>query len=181
MNALLIINLQNDFMPWGTVPVEGSDQLAEKVNQIMDQYDEVIAIQSWYPADHIRFAANHIWRKPGQTIDVDGSPVLLWNMHCVQDSFGAELVSDLDFEKINKVIKKGTNKRNANYSAFENADKELVNYLKEKNISKVFLTGLISGFDIKHTALDAEKLGFQVSVLSDLCKGIETGQGEKLT
>ena len=109
MKALILKNLQNDFLPTGAVPLEDTEALILEANKEMKNYEIVIAIQKWYPANHKSFAANHLWRKPGQTITVeDGEEkeeVLLQIIHCVADSFGAAFAKDLNLEKVNYIIK----------------------------------------------------------------------------
>ena len=106
MKALILVDLQNDFMPWGSVGIEKSDEIIPLANQLMEQFDLIVASQDWHPAIHKSFAANHPWRMPGQIVDLNGIPQLLWTMHCVQESFGAEMVAELNLSKISKIIKK---------------------------------------------------------------------------
>jgi len=105
MTALILKNLQNDFMSLGAVPIAGAEDFIAKANEEMKKHDVVIALQKWYPADHKSFAANHLWRKPGQEITIEEETVKLDIIHCVADSFGAAFVKDLDLEKINYIIK----------------------------------------------------------------------------
>ena len=112
MRALLLIDLQNDFCPLGALPVSEGDQVIPIANQLMDHFDLVVATQDWHPGNHGSFAANHPWRKPGQVIELNGLSQILWPIHCVQNSFGAEFVSTLHTEKINEVFVKGTDPEN---------------------------------------------------------------------
>ena len=105
MKALILKDLQNDFLASGAVPIEGTEELIKTANEVMDKFDVVIAIQKWFPADHHSFAANHPWRKPGQEIEIEGKMVTLDIIHCVADSFGAAFSSALEVEKIDYVIK----------------------------------------------------------------------------
>lgn len=105
MKAIILNNLQNDFTAIGAQPMSDTEDLLEKVNATMDNYDVVIAIQKWYPATHPMFAANHPWRKPEQEIEVDGEKMVLKIIHCVAESFGAAFPSSLDQSKINFIIR----------------------------------------------------------------------------
>ena len=174
MKALILIDIQNDFMPWGSVGIEKSDEIIPMANLLIEQFDLVVASQDWHPANHQSFAANHPWRKPGQIIEINGKPQLLWTMHCVQDTLGAELVDALEKEKISKIIQKGSSSEVDSYSAFfENYHKkssDLEAYLKGKQVEEVFIMGLAAEFGVKYTATDAVEFGFKTSVISDACR-----------
>ncbi len=105
MKLLILKNLQNDFMPLGAIPLKDAETMLQKANEEMETYDIVVAIQKWFPADHKSFAANHLWRKPGQTITIDGEEITLAIIHCVAESFGAAFPAELNQEKIFKVLK----------------------------------------------------------------------------
>ncbi len=105
MKALILKNIQNDFLSTGAFPLTGTDTIAEEINKVIRKYDIIIALQKWYPADYKSFAANHPWRKPGQVITVDDKEVTLHIMHCVENSFGAALIGGLDQESIHYIIK----------------------------------------------------------------------------
>ncbi len=174
LKALILVDLQNDFMPWGSVPIEGSDEVIPLANRLMDQFELIVASQDWHPANHKCFAANHPWRMPGQVIEINGNAQLLWTMHCVQESFGAELGIELDIDKISKIFKKGTNIEMDSYSAFfENDPKKsngLDEYLKQEKVDEIFIIGLMTDFGVKQTAEDAVKLGFKTNVIIDGCR-----------
>ena len=174
MKALLLIDLCNDYCPGGMVEVPGGDQVMPVANQLMDVFDLVISVRDWHPADHISFAANHLWRKPGQVIDANGTEQLLWPMHCVQNSFGAELAIRLLEEKVHRHFFKGTDPQVDSYSAFfDNARQNhtgLATLLHEKGVSEVFIMGLPTDFGVRHTALDALALGFKTWIIEDGCR-----------
>lgn len=173
--ALLISCLQNDFLDWGSLGIEGSNGLVAFANQKMTEFETVIAVQDWHPATHQSFAANHPWRKPGQVITINGVAQKLWTMHCIQDTFGAELAVDLEDGNISAIIQKGVLSNIDCMSPFfdENRVKasNLDDILKEKRITELFLMGLMTELDIRQTALDALQLGYQVNVFSEGCCG----------
>ena len=155
----------------------------------MAEFDNIIAIQDWHPATHQSFAANHPWRKPGQTMNINGVDQQLWTMHCIQDTFGAELAVDLEDGNFAAIFQKGILSDIDSLSAFfdENGAKatDLDDFLKEKGITDLYIMGMMTEFDIRKTALDGLKLGYQVTVFAEGCCGfskeeavIETAFGE---
>jgi nicotinamidase/pyrazinamidase len=174
--------LQNDFLDWGSLGIEGSNGLVEFANQKMTEFDTVIAIQDWHPPTHQSFAANHPWRKPGQTMTINGVDQKLWTMHCIQDTFGAELAVDLEDGHIAAVFQKGILSDIDSLSAFfdENGVKAtaLDDFLKEKGITELFLMGMMTEFDIRQTALDGLKLGYKMTVYSEGCCGFMKEEAE---
>jgi nicotinamidase/pyrazinamidase len=183
LKALILIDLQNDFMPWGSVGIEKSNEIIPLANQIMEHFNLVVASQDWHPADHKSFAANHPWRMPGQVIDLHGIPQLLWTMHCVQHSFGAELVNGLNANRISKIFQKGVNSGVDSYSIFfENDHKNssgLEDYLKSHKVKEIFIMGLTTDFGVKYSALDAVQLGFKTNVIIDGCQWFDLENVEK--
>ncbi|MGH1436487.1 MAG: bifunctional nicotinamidase/pyrazinamidase, partial [Lewinella sp.] len=163
-SALLLIDLQNDFCPLGALPVEEGDLVIPIANALIPHFDTIVATQDWHPANHGSFAANHPWRKPGQVIDLHGLPQVLWPIHCVQESFGAEFVQELHQEKITKVFTKGTDPTIDSYSGFFDNDHRkatgMGDWLKEQGIDTVYVMGLATDYCVKFTALDALELGF---------------------
>lgn len=174
--ALILVDIQNDFCPLGALPVAEGDQVVAVANQLMDQFELVVATQDWHPANHGSFAANHPWRKPGQVIELNGLPQMLWTIHCVQGSFGAELVADLNTEKIDKIFHKGTDPGIDSYSGFfDNGHKKatgLGDYLKEKDVEELYIMGLATDYCVKFTVLDALQLGFKTNLVIDGCRGV---------
>ncbi|MFT4761161.1 MAG: nicotinamidase/pyrazinamidase [Paraglaciecola sp.] len=179
--ALIISCLQNDFLDWGSLGIEGSNGLVEFANQKMEEFDTIIAIQDWHPATHQSFAANHPWRKPGQTMNINGIDQKLWTMHCIQDTFGAELAVDLEDGSFAAIFQKGALSEVDSLSAFfdEKGVKstDLDDFLKEKGITELFIMGMITEFDIRKTALDALELGYQVNVFAEGCCGFSKDSG----
>ncbi len=182
MKALILVDLQNDFCPGGALAVPEGDLVIPLANQLMDAFDLVIATQDWHPANHGSFAAMHLWRKPGQVIDLNGLPQVLWPIHCVQESFGAEFVKHLEIEKIDKIFPKGTDQGIDSYSGFfDNGHKKstgLGDFLKEKEVTKVYILGLATDYCVKFTALDALGLGFETSLFVEACRGVNLNDGD---
>ncbi|HWB12903.1 MAG TPA: bifunctional nicotinamidase/pyrazinamidase [Pirellulales bacterium] len=180
--ALVLVDLQNDFLPGGALGVPGADHVIPLANRLQANFDLVVATQDWHPPDHVSFAANHPGKHVGDVIDVDGRPQQLWPVHCVQHSHGAALATGLDTGRIAHRIYKGTNPRIDSYSGFfDNARQHstgLNEYLRSKGVTKVYLAGLATDYCVKFTALDARQLGFDVVVLRDACRGIDAVAGD---
>ncbi|MEQ9102566.1 MAG: bifunctional nicotinamidase/pyrazinamidase [Imperialibacter sp.] len=164
--ALIVVDIQNDFLPGGALAVNQGDEIVPFVNELMDSFDLVVATQDWHPADHGSFAANHKGKKPGEVIDLNGLPQIMWPVHCVQGSKGAEFASDLDTSKFKKVFRKGTDATIDSYSGlFDNGKRKstgLGEYLKAEGVEKVTVVGLAADYCVKFTALDAKEFGFEV-------------------
>jgi nicotinamidase/pyrazinamidase len=176
MNALVIVDLQNDFLPGGALPVPRGDEVIPLANKLQNQFELVVATQDWHPPDHGSFAANHPGKKPGDRIMLDGIDQILWPVHCVQDTHGAEFASSFDMKRIAWVFQKGTDPRIDSYSTFfDNAHRRstgLGDYLKERSITDVYLLGLALDYCVKYSVLDARQLGFKAHVIVDACRGI---------
>lgn len=174
--ALIIIDMQNDFMPGGVLAVPNGNEIIDLINQLQLKFDLVIATQDWHPAIHKSFATNHANQKPFNIIDLNGLSQTLWPAHCVQNTSGAELVNNLNKTKIQKIIHKGTNPNIDSYSAFfDNAHlqkTDLDDYLKLHKINTVYIAGVATDYCAKFSALDAIKLGYKAYLLEDACKGI---------
>jgi len=181
--ALLLVDIQVDFLPFGSLSVPNGDEVIPIANQLMDEYDIIIATQDWHPGNHESFAANHLWRKPGQVIDLHGLEQILWPMHCVQDSFGAEFPAKLNTSKIQKVIQKGQNPKIDSYSGFfDNGRRnktELDEYLKKIGVKSLVIMGLATDYCVKYTVLDALELGYDVKVIKDGCRSINLEAGDE--
>lgn len=175
-HALLLIDLQYDFMPTGFLPVAEGDQVVPIANRLMPLFQTVVATQDWHPANHGSFAANHPWRKPGQVIDLDGLPQVLWPMHCVQNTFGAELVDELDKRQITKVFQKGTDPKIDSYSGFyDNGHRKstgMGEWLQERGITHLFVMGLATDYCVKFSVLDALAAGFVTYFIEDGSRGV---------
>lgn len=176
MKALILIDLQNDFMPGGALAVpEGLDAI-KAANYAQNFFDVVIATKDWHPADHLSFAINHENKTPFEVIDLYGLSQTLWPAHCVQYTLGAEFVSSLNQSHIHYVVTKGETKTLDSYSAFfDNAHRNqtgLCAYLQKRGIDEVYLLGVATEYCVKFSALDAVKLGLQTHVIIDGCRGI---------
>ncbi len=182
MKALLLIDLQIDFCPGGALEVQEGDQVIPIANALMEKFDLVVATQDWHPANHGSFAANHPWRKPGQVIDLHGLQQVLWPIHCVQGSFGANFHPTLNQAGITKVFVKGTDPTIDSYSGFfDNGHRKatgLGDYLKEQGVTAVFVMGLATDYCVKFTALDALELGFATSLIEDASRGVNLKDGD---
>jgi nicotinamidase/pyrazinamidase len=182
MKALILVDIQNDFCPGGHLEVPEGNQVVPVANALMDRFDLVVATQDWHPADHGSFAANHPWRKPGQVIDLNGLPQVLWPIHCVQESFGAEFVQSLHTDKIDQIFVKGTDPGIDSYSGFyDNGHRKATgmgDFLKEKGVDTVYVMGLATDYCVKFTALDAVALGFKTYLVADGCRGVNLNAGD---
>lgn len=182
MKALILVDIQNDFLPGGALGVREGDQVAEFANRIMGKYDLVVATQDFHPADHLSFASQHPGKQPGDMIELGGQPQMLWPDHCVQDTIGAELDPNLDTSRVAHVFPKGTDREIDNYSGFFDNDGQhatgLEAYLKEKGITEVAIVGLATDYCVQATALDAAKLGFKTTVLLEGCRGVDLNPGD---
>ncbi|MEM7370361.1 MAG: bifunctional nicotinamidase/pyrazinamidase [Bacteroidota bacterium] len=182
MNCLILVDIQNDFVPGGSLAVKEGDQIIPLVNRLMESFDLILATQDWHPADHKSFAANHPEGQIGQQIELDGLPQVLWPVHCVQESFGAELVAGLHTSHIQHIFHKGTDMDIDSYSGFfDNGQRKstgLGNFLKEKQVEQVYIVGLATDYCVKATALDAQNLGFRTYVIEDACRGVNLQEGD---
>ncbi|MEQ8713555.1 MAG: bifunctional nicotinamidase/pyrazinamidase [Cyclobacteriaceae bacterium] len=182
MKALIIVDVQNDFLPGGALAVPRGDEIIPYINQIQSQYDLVVATQDWHPAYHGSFAANHAGTKPGEVISLNGLDQILWPTHCVQGSFGAELAGDLDTKWIEKIFRKGEDSNIDSYSGlFDNGKKRstgLGEYLKGKGVTEVEIVGLAADYCVKFTAIDAEEFGFQTTVLKEGTRAVNLSPGD---
>ena len=182
MKALLIVDMQNDFMPKGPLGVPGAHEIVPLINQLMKRFPLVVAVQDWHPKDHTSFVINHPGAKEGEEIEMSGIQQVLWPAHCVQNSPGAEIVSDLDVSKIDQVIHKGTDMWIDSYSSFfDNAHRkktQLAEYLFEQDVDTIYLVGVATDYCVYFSALDALDLGFKVFVIQDGCRGIDLNPGD---
>jgi nicotinamidase/pyrazinamidase len=176
MNALVIVDVQNDFCPGGALPVPEGDQVIPVINQLQPHFDLAVATQDWHPPDHGSFAANHAGREPGEVIELGGLAQILWPAHCVQHTPGAALHNDLDQARIAAVFQKGTDPAIDSYSGFfDNGRRKatgLAEYLKERRVTGVWICGLATDYCAKFTALDAVGLGFATHLVEDACRGV---------
>lgn len=181
-NALIMVDLQNDFCKGGSLHVPDGDAVIPLANKLQAYFEVVIATQDWHPQDHMSFAASHPNRKVGDQITVDNMLQVLWPVHCVQNSEGAQFHPDLDTHKINKIFHKGIDKKIDSYSAFfDNAHQRttgLAEYLREEHIKDVYIMGLATDYCVKFSTIDAIHLGFKTHVIEDACRGVELNAGD---
>jgi len=177
MKALLLIDIQNDFLPGGALAVTAGEQIIPVVNELQKDFDLIIATQDWHPPDHASFAANHPGHKPGEIIDLDGLKQVLWPVHCVQNTPGAKFSPALKRTRVAHVIQKGTDPQIDSYSGFfDNARRKstgLKDYLDSKYVKELFIAGLATDYCVKFTALDAISLGFKTHLLAQACRGVD--------
>lgn len=152
MKALLIVDLQNDFCPKGALPAPHGDRVVPVINKMLDKFDYVLASKDWHPVNSIHFET--------------------WPVHCVRDTPGAEFHPDLDVSKLDMVFLKGTDNNDDGYSAFEATNKNLVEYLRQKRISELYVAGLTTEYCVKQTVLDALGHGFKTFLIEDAIQGI---------
>jgi nicotinamidase/pyrazinamidase len=182
MKALIIVDLQNDFLPGGALPVPHGDEVIPLANELQRRFEVVLATQDWHPRDHGSFAGNHPGKKPGDRIMLDGIEQILWPAHCVQNTHGAEFAPAFDTSRVARVFHKGIDPRIDSYSTFfDNAhrrDTGLADYLKEHAISDIYLMGLALDYCVKYSTLDARQLGLNTHVILDGCRGIQLEPGD---
>ncbi|MCR9101843.1 MAG: bifunctional nicotinamidase/pyrazinamidase [bacterium] len=182
MRALICVDIQNDFCPGGSLEVKEGDQVIPVANKLMEHFDLVVATQDWHPANHKSFAAMHPWRYPGDVIDLNGLQQILWPIHCVQGSFGAEFAPGLNTDAFEAVFVKGTDTEIDSYSGFfDNGHRKatgLGDYLKEKGVDEVYILGLALDVCVKFTVLDALGLGFKTYLVEDGCRGVNLNEGD---
>jgi nicotinamidase/pyrazinamidase len=182
MNALVLVDLQNDFMPGGALAVAEGDRIVPIANRIMPHFDIVVATQDWHPANHGSFASQHPGRKLGDVVQLDGVSQVLWPDHCVQGSRGAELHHDLNLGKLDHVVQKGNDPKIDSYSGFyDNGHRRatgLAGYLRERQVTEVFILGLATDYCVKFTALDAVQEGFKTWLIEDGCRGVNLNPGD---
>ena len=174
--ALVVIDVQNDFCPGGALAVTGGDQIVPGINALMDEFRAVILTQDWHPANHSSFATSHPGRQPYDQVEMPYGPQILWPDHCVQGSAGAEFHPSLRTDA-DLILRKGFRREVDSYSAFFENDHRtptgLAGYLRERSIDTVTLVGLATDFCVNYSALDGARLGFRVTVREDLTRAID--------
>jgi len=175
--ALIVIDMQNDFCPGGALAVPGGDEILGGINDLLPTYPVRVLTQDWHPADHASFASQHPGRAPFSQIDVSYGRQVLWPDHCVQGSRGAAFHPDLHTDPADMVLRKGFRRGIDSYSAFFENDRTtptgLEGYLRTRNVRRVHLVGLALDFCVNYSALDAARLGFEVTVREDLTRAID--------
>ncbi|HEY2735544.1 MAG TPA: bifunctional nicotinamidase/pyrazinamidase [Polyangiales bacterium] len=176
-DALLVIDMQNCFVPGGSLAVKEGDKLAPLINQLGQRFQNVVLTQDWHTPDHVSFSSQHPGTQPFETIKLWYGVQVLWPDHCVQGTPGAAIVSGLDIPHAQLVLRKGYHRDVDSYSAFLEADRKtetgLAGYLRDRKITRVFLCGLATDYCVASSALDARKFGFRAAVIEDACRGID--------
>jgi nicotinamidase/pyrazinamidase len=182
VKALVLVDVQNDFMPFGSLPVEGGDGVVGVANALAPLFELVVATQDWHPATHGSFASNHPGRAPGDMVDLGGVEQVLWPDHCVQGTAGASFHSALDIARIDSVIRKGTDPAIDSYSGFfDNGhakDTGLAALLTERQVTEIWLVGVATDYCVKYTALDGRAAGFSVVVVEDGVRAVDLAEGD---
>lgn len=180
--TLLLVDIQNDFIPGGALPAKGGDEVVPIANRLSPHFDLVVATQDWHPQNHLSFASNHPGRSPGEIIELSGLEQVLWPDHCVQGSEGAKFHPDLATDRIDHVVRKGEDPEIDSYSGFfDNGHLKatgLEKYLRSREVNRVYICGLATDYCVKYTAVDAAELGFDTTVITDACRGVELEPGD---
>ncbi len=183
--ALILVDIQNDFIPGGALAVADGDKVVSVANRIEKAFDLVLATQDWHPANHGSFASQHPGKKPGDVIDLNGIPQVLWPDHCVQRLKGAEFHPQLDRSRVARVFQKGTDPGIDSYSGFfDNGHRRgtgLGEYLKSAGVTDIYIAGLATDYCVKYTALDGRTLGLNVFIVEDACRGVNLNPGDSAT
>jgi nicotinamidase/pyrazinamidase len=184
MEALIIVDVQNDFLPGGALAVEEGDKVIPVINNVQSKFPLVVATQDWHPGNHGSFASNHAGKKPFDMAELNGLQQVLWPDHCVQNTTGAELSRQLKTDQIEAIFRKGMDKNIDSYSGFFDNGKlkstGLADYLKGRGISRIYLGGLAADYCVGFTALDALEEGFDVYVIEDATRAINTDGWEQM-
>jgi nicotinamidase/pyrazinamidase len=178
-DVLLVVDVQNDFMPGGALAVPGGDEVVPVINALARRFANVVVTQDWHTPGHISFATSHSGKQPFDRVALHYGEQVLWPEHCVQGTAGAALHADLAIPHAQLIVRKGHHHDVDSYSTFLEADGTrstgLAGYLRERGIGRIFLCGLATDFCVAWSALDARKAGFEVVVIEDACRAIDTG------
>ncbi|WP_354684089.1 bifunctional nicotinamidase/pyrazinamidase [Cupriavidus necator] len=176
-DCLLVIDVQNDFMPGGALAVPNGDEVVPVINRLARAFGHVVLTQDWHPASHVSFAANHAGTQPFQTLTLPYGEQVLWPVHCVQDTPGAALHAGLHVPHARLLLRKGHHADVDSYSAFLEADRTtrtgLAGYLREHGVQRVFCAGVATDYCVAWSALDARAAGFEAAVIEDACRAID--------
>ena len=177
MECLIVVDVQNDFLPGGALAVPRGDEVLPPINRLMQRFANVVMTQDWHPRGHASFASSHPGRKPFEAVDLPYGRQVLWPDHCVQGTPGAAFHAALDVTQAQLVIRKGFHPGIDSYSGFVEADRTtstgLAGYLRERKLGELFVCGLATDFCVAWTALDARAAGFEVTVVEDACRAID--------
>ena len=180
--ALIVVDVQNDFLPGGALAVPDGDAVVSPINALMTSFDLVFATQDWHPRDHGSFAANHPGRQIGDVIDLNGLQQVLWPVHCVQETPGAEFAPGLDVARFTAIFRKGMDPTVDSYSGlYDNGHRHatgLGDALRSRGVREVSVCGLATDYCVKFTALDALRDGFAVTLIERACRGVNLKPGD---
>ena len=175
--ALIAIDVQNDFCPGGALAVAGGDEIVPGINALMEKFQVRVLTQDWHPAEHSSFAASHPGKAPFEVIDMPYGPQVLWPTHCIQGTSGAAFHPGLRTDPADLIIRKGFRTAIDSYSAFFENDRTtptgLEGYLRTRGVTRLTMVGLATDFCVNYSAVDAAKLGFAVTLREDLCRAID--------
>ena len=182
LRALIIVDMQYDFLPGGALAVEEGDQILGLINRLQSEFDFIVATQDWHPEGHGSFASSHPGRSPGDVVDLDGLDQVLWPDHAVQGTHGATLAAALDQDNIARVFQKGLNPQVDSYSGFfdngQRGDTGLNDYLRSQGVTDVYVVGLALDYCVKFTALDSQRLGFNTTLIADASRAVNLLPGD---
>ena len=176
-DVLVVVDVQYDFLPGGSLAVAGGDEIVPLINKLASKFSNVVFTQDWHPANHVSFASQHEGKKPFDILELDYGAQVLWPDHCVWQTRGAELSRDLNIPHAQLIIRKGYNRSIDSYSGFQEADREtltgLAGYLNERDVGRLYVVGLATDFCVAWTALDGAAGGFDVTVIEDATRAID--------
>jgi nicotinamidase/pyrazinamidase len=176
-SVLIVVDVQNGFVTGGKLAVARGEEVVPVINRIASAFENVVITQDWHPAGHASFAASHVGKSAFETTEMPYGTQVLWPEHCVQGTFDAELHADLDIPHAQMIVRKGYHPGVDSYSAFQEADRKtqtgLAGYLKERGLTRVFVTGLATDFCVAWTAIDARDAGFETHVIEDATRAID--------
>jgi nicotinamidase/pyrazinamidase len=175
-DALLVIDVQNDFCPGGALAVAGGDEIVPMIQRIASLFDHILLTQDWHPAGHQSFASSHAGKQPFEQIELSYGPQTLWPDHCIQNSTGAEFHPKLHLPQAELILRKGFRQQIDSYSAFLENDKQtptgLAGYLRERGFDRIFVAGLAYDYCVRFSAIDGQRAGFVSFVLEDACRPV---------
>ncbi len=178
MRAFLVIDVQNDFCPGGALAVPGGDEVVPRINELAGRFEHVLLTQDWHPPGHLSFASSHAGKAPYETVELAYGSQILWPDHCVQGTPGAAFHPELRLDRAELVLRKGFRRAIDSYSAFFENDHRtptgLAGYLRERGVETLYLAGLATDFCVQYSALDGRAVGFEVYVVEDAVRGIDT-------
>jgi nicotinamidase/pyrazinamidase len=182
VRALILVDLQNDFVAPGALPVPDGRAVVPIANALASRFELVVATQDWHPNDHLSFASQHGDARIGDVFDLEGLPQVAWPDHCVAGTYGAQFIDSLQTGFIDHVVIKGTDRNIDSYSGFyDNGHRKatgMEQFLKSKSVTSVYVMGLATDYCVKHTAIDAKLCGFETHLIIDGCRGVELHTGD---